>query len=519
MAADTCVLVCTGCVIGGSCYGEAQANPANRCQACDSARSKSAWSNLADGTPCDDGRFCTVGDACAAGVCLSTARGCGDGVACNGTETCDEGSASCKPGTSTCSGAEVCDLAKNACVCNDCLYEGACYPEGGGCDDHAPCSTASLCSKDQCLPSTVVPECAADPLCLRACQEVGVTVPYFVTSASPTVLPTAGGVPMTLNGFFGNPSKVVVRRLGLPLTVLSSSGVKVVVAGPAGSTDTALTVTAEGNQAVPLLEQDATGKLVARPTIPVSYLPPVVTSVSGCVADVFPRALDCDLPGQKIVVHGQQFGNDAAQLQVSVGGVACSNVMVAVPHTVLTCDLAASPAGGVDLDLTVTRAGMSGTLAQAVSFWAPTVVDVSPTVGSTPAAATPSRSRSARAERCRCSSVRPARSTPAPRPPRRAPPSSAPCLPGPACHTWCASSRASSSVQARGEDRELPPALAPAGHASPQPVRDDLDHLDPRPGSFLRVLRRLEPAGDPRPRFFSVWIPRMGWARRSASRP
>ena len=45
-----------------------------------------------DGTPCNDGQFCTVGDSCAGGTCAGGGgpNTCDDGEDCT-FDTCDEG--------------------------------------------------------------------------------------------------------------------------------------------------------------------------------------------------------------------------------------------------------------------------------------------------------------------------------------------------------------------------------------------------------------------------------------------
>jgi hypothetical protein len=145
VAQDACVETCTGCVIGGLCYGAGQVNPQDACQACTPATSGTSWTN-ADGAACDDGKFCTVGDVCSAGTCAGTARDCTDAIACNGVETCDEATRSCKPGTGTCAADEVCDAVSDACVwaCAGCVIDKVCYLAGALSTD--PCQ--------QCVPST-----------------------------------------------------------------------------------------------------------------------------------------------------------------------------------------------------------------------------------------------------------------------------------------------------------------------------------------------------------------------------
>ncbi len=50
------------CLIAGTCYADGEANPANECQVCDSARSQTLWSPREDGTPC-------TGGTCQGGTC------------------------------------------------------------------------------------------------------------------------------------------------------------------------------------------------------------------------------------------------------------------------------------------------------------------------------------------------------------------------------------------------------------------------------------------------------------------
>jgi len=106
---------CAGCFVGGVCIAAGTVDPANPCRTCDPARSGTAYSP-ADGASCDDGQYCTTGDVCAAGICAGAPRGCDDGVACNGTETCDEAADRCLLGTSPCTGGRVCDTTTDTCV-------------------------------------------------------------------------------------------------------------------------------------------------------------------------------------------------------------------------------------------------------------------------------------------------------------------------------------------------------------------------------------------------------------------
>jgi hypothetical protein len=102
-----------GCAIGGACYTNNQANPANACQSCQPATSTASWTNKAQGEVCNDNLFCTVNDSCdGSGNCRSTARSCNDNLTCT-LDVCSEQLGSC---TST--------------PTNGCLILGACYGAG-----------------------------------------------------------------------------------------------------------------------------------------------------------------------------------------------------------------------------------------------------------------------------------------------------------------------------------------------------------------------------------------------------
>lgn len=90
-ATDQCThALASACLINGTCVASDAKNPANDCQVCNPAASTSGWSLSALGTSCDDGAFCTSGDACSvAGLCLGLPRDCGDGLLCT-VDACDE---------------------------------------------------------------------------------------------------------------------------------------------------------------------------------------------------------------------------------------------------------------------------------------------------------------------------------------------------------------------------------------------------------------------------------------------
>ncbi len=96
------------------------------------------------GVPCDDGGACTVGDACAEGVCAGVPLLCDDGDAC--TED------SCLPAAGGCLHKPLnCDDLK-ACTLDQC-QGGACSHVDlvGGCDDGDACTGPDVCADGACV--------------------------------------------------------------------------------------------------------------------------------------------------------------------------------------------------------------------------------------------------------------------------------------------------------------------------------------------------------------------------------
>jgi len=140
---------CTGGVCGGGgptdCSGAAdQCNSAS----CDEGANACVPVPLAGGTPCDDGLFCNVGEACAAGSCTGgAARSCDDANQCT---------------------SDACDEAAGACANPD-------LPPGTGCDDGAFCTVGETCSGGAC--GAGAPRACADLNACTAdsCDEAGDT--------------------------------------------------------------------------------------------------------------------------------------------------------------------------------------------------------------------------------------------------------------------------------------------------------------------------------------------------------
>ena len=132
--------------LAGACVGDpvtcVAIDQCHEAGACEPATGSCSRPAKADGTPCDDGAFCTVSDACAAGVCRGTARACAG-------EACREG---------------VCDEALDACVLRS-------KSDGTSCDDGAYCTVGDVCRAGVCAGAPRV--CAVGAPCSAGrCDEV-----------------------------------------------------------------------------------------------------------------------------------------------------------------------------------------------------------------------------------------------------------------------------------------------------------------------------------------------------------
>ena len=104
-----------------------------------------------DGSPCDDGRLCTVAEVCDNGTC-------GDGVA----RDCDFGADSCNAGT--------CDET------NGCVIEP--LADGSPCNDNLFCTGVDTCSDGECVgaPRNCASEAEACQVSLRCDEELDICV-------------------------------------------------------------------------------------------------------------------------------------------------------------------------------------------------------------------------------------------------------------------------------------------------------------------------------------------------------
>ncbi len=135
------------CTVGDTCQsgtctpaGSLDCDDKNPCTAdtCDAL--SGCVHAVMDGSACDDGNVCTIGDACVGDVCTpGKGKVCDDGNACT-TDGCDL-SGDC----TTAFNSAPCDDG-NACSKDDICTIGACGGTGFSCDD------GSICTTDSCDP-------------------------------------------------------------------------------------------------------------------------------------------------------------------------------------------------------------------------------------------------------------------------------------------------------------------------------------------------------------------------------
>ncbi|MET0343909.1 MAG: OmpA family protein [Polyangiales bacterium] len=175
---DRCRTDVTGCAINGACVALGTEEPGNPCHVCLPAVSSTSWTNKPGGTPCDDGLFCTTGDACdAAGSCTGGARGCGDALGCT-NDSCDEAQDLCVQAlVGGCVIDSLCVAAGVADAVNPCRY---CDPTratttwsnkaaGITCDDGLYCTTGDACNGEGVC--TSAPRSCGGTGCSSACDE------------------------------------------------------------------------------------------------------------------------------------------------------------------------------------------------------------------------------------------------------------------------------------------------------------------------------------------------------------
>jgi hypothetical protein len=207
------------CFVGGACRAAGDLDPSNACKACQPAASPLGFTPVANGTACDDGNACTMGDTCQNGTCR------GSSVSCIPPDQCHN--AACDPTTGNCSSSnkvdgtpcddgnvctvgEICiggvctNGAPATCVALDqCHDVGVCSSQAGGCttpnkadgtacNDGNACTSGETCQSGVCGAPTSTVVCAA----LDECHVAGTCNPASGTCSNPAKAdnsPCAGG--------------------------------------------------------------------------------------------------------------------------------------------------------------------------------------------------------------------------------------------------------------------------------------------------------------------------------------
>ena len=111
------------CTAGACVAGKPVACDGGQCilGSCDKATGKCAFATKGDGSGCDDGNPCTLGDVCAGAVCLGQPKPCDD---------------------------------QDPCTVDSCVSGGACVAvvaaDGKPCDDGQPCTGGESCKAGLC---------------------------------------------------------------------------------------------------------------------------------------------------------------------------------------------------------------------------------------------------------------------------------------------------------------------------------------------------------------------------------
>src|SRR5213076_1908453 len=160
---DTCAAgACVGanpvvCTASDQCHTSGTCNPAS-----------GVCSNPAkpNGTGCDEGNACTRTDACEAGICVGT-----DPVVCTASDQCHT-AGTCDPATGTCSNPARHDGTRcddgNGCTVGDRCLGGTCTGVPRSCDDGVPCTDDS-CIAGECRHEPLDGRCDTGECFLAQC--------------------------------------------------------------------------------------------------------------------------------------------------------------------------------------------------------------------------------------------------------------------------------------------------------------------------------------------------------------
>ncbi|MBI5506977.1 MAG: hypothetical protein HY899_19490 [Deltaproteobacteria bacterium] len=168
------------CTTGGDCFyahscckfncqfvgNGATCNDADACTGpdiCNQVGTCVGTANSPNGTPCDNGLFCDGTETCTDGSCGSPSGNPCPGTECN---TCQEATDSCfDPNGTGCNGG-------SGCITGQCDGAGTCtgLPNSDPCDDGVFCNGTDTCSAGSCSLHTGDP-CTGAPECANVCNE------------------------------------------------------------------------------------------------------------------------------------------------------------------------------------------------------------------------------------------------------------------------------------------------------------------------------------------------------------
>jgi len=187
------------------CTSNADCDDGNMCTTDTCSAGLCVYSPRPDGSTCNDGLYCNVGEACLAGACAGgAARDCSafgdqcntascdemlnqctqspvaDGTACEDAQYCTVNEA-CLAGTCTGGAARDCSSLDDQCntgVCDDTADQ--CTPQpvvnGTACDDGLYCTENETCQAGSCTAGSPIDCSSLDDMCnLGACDESGDT--------------------------------------------------------------------------------------------------------------------------------------------------------------------------------------------------------------------------------------------------------------------------------------------------------------------------------------------------------
>jgi len=157
-AAGACthVLDAGTCLVAGTCVVAPANEPGNQCRACVPGTATDAWTNVMDGTACDDGNACTAPDTCVSGACVPGLKVC----ECSIAAECDDGN----------------PCTDDTCPANACVHTANTAP----CEDGDPATLGDRCVASACVPG---PRCG-DGTCARP-TETCATCPADCGGACP----------------------------------------------------------------------------------------------------------------------------------------------------------------------------------------------------------------------------------------------------------------------------------------------------------------------------------------------